>query len=79
MAYYKYANKLTLSTDSAFDQVHAPGTRVPYSGIYRCRVCGWEASSTTADHLPPQGHHVHPAGMGAIQWQLVAASVHKPQ
>lgn len=70
MAYYKYGNLLHQDNGWEFDLVHHPGAVTPQSGIYRCEVCGGSAVSTAGHTLPPQGHHVHPAGQ-PITWKLV--------
>lgn len=47
-----------------------PGDSVPYSGIYRCTVCGKEITSNGSDPFPPQNHHQH-SQQQAIKWQLI--------
>ena len=76
MAYYKYSTYITQNTHDAFDALHSPGTEAPYSGIYRCEVCGHEAVSTMDNRLPPQNHHQHPNNQ-AIQWRLIVATQSK--
>ena len=77
MAIYKYAHFLTKSDHQAFDQLHAAGGSVPYSGLYRCEVCGHEIVSTYGNTLPPQNHHQHP-NRQPIQWRLTASHVSNP-
>jgi hypothetical protein len=77
MALYKDQTKLQHNGDAAFDVFHSPSTPTPYSGIYRCRVCGHEIVSTYTHPLPPQNHHQHPAGQ-PIQWQLIVFAQHQP-
>jgi hypothetical protein len=74
MARYKYPQILSISTHAGFDAIHAPGTPAPYSGIYRCTGCGHEAVSTSGNPLPPQGSHVHGAGQGHIEWQVIVVA-----
>jgi len=71
MALYKYGNLLQYSNHPAFDQIHAPASATPYSGIYRCEGCGREISSTVGHPLPPQNHHQHTYTEGYIRWRLV--------
>jgi len=71
MALFKYSNLFQKSNHRAFDEIHAAGSTVPYSGIYRCVGCGHEVSSTFNHTLPPQNHHQHTYQQGAIRWQLV--------
>jgi hypothetical protein len=71
MALYKYSQLLQASTDGAFDNLNSPATTTPYSGVYRCEVCGHEISSTAGHPLPPQNHHQHRPGQGPIRWRLV--------
>jgi hypothetical protein len=81
MPNYKYNQFLHQSTSTAFDQVYTPGVLAPYSGIYRCDACGFEASSTQGHPLPPArdcGSH-HPRWRcqpGQVRWRLVASSIH---
>lgn len=77
MAYYKDATHLQQNNDANFDLHRHPGTQTPYSGIYRCVVCGHEVVSTHQHPLPPQNHHQH-ANRQQITWQLLVA-VHIPQ
>lgn len=71
------ANPATIDPGNpeAFEPLYHPGTVTPYSGIYRCVSCGWEAVSTAGHPLPPQTiHHRH--GL-PILWQLVAGARHR--
>jgi hypothetical protein len=68
---YKYGNYLQQNNHSAFDSVHTPGTGTPDSGIYRCEACGDEVASNKGNPLPPQNHHQHSPGLGAIRWRLI--------
>lgn len=49
---------------------YTPGQEVPFSGIYRCEVCGKEITSNAEDPFPPQNHHQH-ENRRAISWQLI--------
>lgn len=49
---------------------YSPGDTVPVSGIYRCLGCKKEITSNDNDPFPPQNHHQHTAGQGAIRWKL---------
>jgi hypothetical protein len=75
MANYKYATFISQMNNPAFDELYHPGAIAPYSGIYRCHVCGHEAVSTKGNTLPPQTHHTHPT-FAPIQWRLAVASTH---
>jgi len=75
MAYYKYMQYLTKSSHEYFDTLYNPGDTTPYSGIYRCEVCGREDTSVSGKPLPPQNHHQHP-NYQAIRWRLVVG--HQP-
>ncbi|MBU9142906.1 hypothetical protein [Burkholderia multivorans] len=70
MAFYKYGNYLQQQNGFEFDAIHSPGDVAPYSGIYRCEVCGGSAVSTVGNRLPPQGHHPH-ANSAPIRWKLI--------
>jgi hypothetical protein len=74
VAYYKQPNYFKQDTGSAFDLVHAPGVKTPYSGIYRCDGCGREDVSIKGAPLPPQNHHQHTPSQGSIRWRLIAAT-----
>lgn len=71
MAIFKYPEFLIRSEHEVFDKTFQPAAETPYSGIYRCRVCGHEIVSTKRHPLPPQDHHTHEPGKGKIEWQLV--------
>jgi hypothetical protein len=70
MAYYKYIDLLRYEIGPEYDALHSPGAPVPYSGIYRCHVCGHEVTSNMGQPLPPQNHHVH-TSLAHIRWQLI--------
>lgn len=79
MALYKHGNFLTQTDNAAFDARHSPGATAPYSGIYRCVVCGHEITSEESNPLPPQNHHQHAPGLGPIAWRLIVYADHKPK
>jgi hypothetical protein len=70
MAYYKHAKFFTEDKHTDFDQLFRPGTATPYSGVYRCEVCGHEAVSTKTHPLPPEHHNAYQP----TKWRLIAAS-----
>lgn len=71
MAQYKYGQHLTQSQHTAFDALLSPGTPAENAGIYRCASCGDEIGIAKGHTLPPQNHHQHAPGLGAIRWQLL--------
>ena len=73
VAQYKYAQFLKSNTSDAFDALHQPGATTPYSGIYRCEVCGKEDVSVYSKPLPPQNHHQHESSHGPILWRLIVS------
>lgn len=80
MPYYKHS-VFTQSDSTAFDHIYAPGTKTPYSGIYRCTVCGFEVVSTEGHPLPPEHSCSQHSPRwtcrhGAVRWQLVTAPIH---
>lgn len=77
MASYMFAQFLSHVNNAALNVLYHPGAPTPYSGIYRCEVCGTEAVSVAPHPLPPQNHHVHQFGAGPIQWRLIVASTHR--
>ena len=78
MALYKYSQYLSVSTHAAFDALHMPGTITPFSGIYRCDVCGHEMTSAQGHPFPPQNHHQHIVSQGAIRWRMIVISQANP-
>jgi hypothetical protein len=74
MPWFKDPAKFKQSTSDEFDTLHMPGYHARYSGIYRCTGCGKEISHNADVSLPPQNHHQHGYGQGAILWQMVAAA-----
>lgn len=71
MALYKYSQFVVSSDHQAFDAIHGPGAKTPYSGIYRCEGCSKEIASNAGNPLPPQNHHQHNSAQGSIRWRLV--------
>ena len=76
MATYKYSQYISQSQSIAFDSDYSPSTTTPYSGIYRCMGCGREITSEEKNPLPPQNHHQHSYGQGAIKWRMVVYADH---
>lgn len=79
MAMYKYSVYVTQSQSPVFDNEQSPGVAATYSGIYRCSGCGREVTSEEGNPLPPQNHHQHAHGQGAIKWRLIVYADHKPK
>jgi hypothetical protein len=73
VAQYKYPQFLKSNNNDAFDTLYPPSAITPFSGIYRCAVCGKEDVSTHGHPLPPQNHHQHLPGLGPIRWQLIVS------
>ena len=73
MAIYRYPQFLLRVDHTLFETLHAPGTSAPYSGIYRCHVCGQEIVAMRNESLPAADHHDHVIGDGPMRWQLTAA------
>lgn len=74
MAIYKYPQYLQQSNHAAYDAIHQPGDKAPYSGIYRCEGCGLNEASNQGQPLPPQNHHQHTVNQGKIRWRLIVAT-----
>lgn len=77
MAQYKYDRYLTKSDHSEYDKTYSPGDPCANSGIYRCDSCGDEIASNKGNPFPPQNHHQHPPGTGAIRWKLIVFAQQK--
>jgi len=75
MASYKYEKFLQHNAHQEFDNSHAPGAQAPNPGIYRCTGCGDEIGIAKGHTLPPQNHHQHTQGQGAIRWQLIVFAI----
>lgn len=73
MAWYKDGRNLiqSTSTHSHWVNDYGPGSEVPLSGIYKCNGCKKEITSNSGDPFPPQNHHQHSVGQGAIRWKLI--------
>lgn len=78
MAWFKYDQDLKRSPGDAYDKYYSPGTHAPYAGVYRCHGCGREVGIAVNHSLPPQNHHQHSLGDGAILWRLVVFADHRP-
>lgn len=74
MALYKYGQFLQQENHTAFDGQIPPGTAAANPGIYRCTACGDEIAIAKGHTLPPQNHHQHTYGLGAIRWQLIVCA-----
>jgi hypothetical protein len=79
MAYYKDMKYLTRSDHKLFDSLFSPSETTPFSGIYRCEVCGHEDTSIKGKPLPPQDHHQHASYQGPIRWRLVVGHQADPK
>jgi hypothetical protein len=75
MARFKYSNYLTQTKNASFDLPLQPSAFVPCGGIYRCTGCGTEIALEGIGVFPDRGHHKHAPSHGALQWQLVVATV----
>ena len=45
MARYQHTSHIRMVNEELFDELHAPGTPAPHSGIYKCMGCGWEVAN----------------------------------
>ena len=77
MALFKDSLHVKKSDDNAFDSLQNPGSITPLSAIYRCAACGREIVSEQNKPLPPQNHHQHAVGAGAIRWQMLVYAQHE--
>ena len=77
MAWYKNADFLKKSTGDAYDLEYHPGAEAPHAEIYRCKGCGREIGIASGHTLPPQTHHQHSVGEGAIRWALIVYADHR--
>jgi hypothetical protein len=75
MANYHNSNDLTYSNNPVFDRTYDPGVGAPYGGVYKCTGCGREIGTAQYHSLPPQNHHQHTYGQGAIRWQAVTIHI----
>jgi hypothetical protein len=79
MALYKRSGDISASVSDAFDKEYGPGNTVPHSGIFRCLGCGREIASNAGTSFPPQNHHQHSYGQGAIRWRMAVYSDGDPK
>ena len=77
MAQYKYSSYLKQLDNDEYDKTYTPGQNCPNSGIYRCESCGDEIASNKDNPFPPQNHHQHAPGAGAIRWKLIVFAQQK--
>ena len=77
MAQYKYSSYLKQLDNDEYDKTYTPGQNCPNSGIYRCETCGDEIASNKGNPFPPQNHHQHAPGAGAILWKLIVFAQQK--
>lgn len=77
MALYKDRDFVRTSDSSEFDKLYSPGAACPHSGIYRCDSCGDEIASNKGNPFPPQNHHQHKPGAGAIRWRMIVYAEQK--
>ena len=74
MAWNKYPQFITKNEHKNFDTLRSPGDETPDAGIYRCESCGDEIGIAKGHKLPPQNHHQHAIGLGAIQWRMIVCA-----
>ncbi|OJX57693.1 MAG: hypothetical protein BGO89_06895 [Candidatus Kapaibacterium thiocyanatum] len=76
MAFVQNKGCIRTLEHEAFNAIHKPGTKVPYSGIYQCQGCDNEIASNAngSDRFPPENHHQHTPEQGAIRWKLIVAT-----
>lgn len=77
MAQYKYSQFLNQNNHAEYDKRYSPGAEAANAGIYRCTGCGDEIGIAKGHRLPPQNHHQHNSGQGAIEWQLLVFAQQK--
>lgn len=75
MAWYKHQQFLSTNSHANFDKLRSPGDETPDAGIYRCEACGDEIGIAKGHTLPPQNHHQHAPGLGAIQWRMIVCAI----
>ena len=82
MAEYELSAHLRRVSRAAFDYTfHATypsASRAPYSGLYRCRQCGYEIVATKGQALPTQENLPHWPRCTAVAWQLLVATDNQP-
>jgi len=61
------------SAQTWWNSRYSSGDTVPFSGIYRCTVCGKEVTCNATDPFPPQNHSQHKQQQ-AVEWQLIIRS-----
>lgn len=76
MAFYQHAGPFVQVRNVAFDTTYGPGNPAPYSGIYRCEVCGYEDACNEHQPLPPQSRAVHWHTL-PVRWRLICIARHK--
>lgn len=69
----QYLKKTPMSIlgSAVWGKIHAIGSTVPVSGIYRCEGCGDEITSNKGTEFPPQNKHQHPGSAASIGWRLI--------
>jgi hypothetical protein len=77
MAQYKYAQYLNQNDHAEYDKLYGLGENCPNSGIYLCEGCADEIASNKGNPFPPQNHHQHQPGQGAIGWKLIVFAQQK--
>jgi len=77
MALYKNPKYVNSDNSDAFDKIHEPGSKPPFSGIYKCMGCGHEIVAEEAREFPPQNHRQHTPQQGKIRWKLIVFAEHK--
>lgn len=77
MAWYKHQQFLESNQHGNFDKLHSPGEAALDAGIYRCEACGDEIGIAKGHILPPQNHHQHAPGVGAIKWRMIVCAVNR--
>jgi len=77
MVFFRYRNLVHQTDHQAFDALLQPGEATPFSGIYRCEVCGYDIVSSKGLPMPLNAHHHHALTQGPIRWRLIVRTIQK--
>lgn len=79
MPWFKYGVFLQRCDRETYDEIHAPLTAAPHSGIYQCVACMREIVAAEGQTLESAERHYHPEKDSPTGWRLLVYADPNPK